>query len=206
MARLVELVSAVPPSATRSVYCLDRFEELPATELRLIGEDWQPVESVALSTQPQRWMRLVVQLCVQQDVEVSDAEGSERQQKASGVRALSSFLRFSENRERIAAMWAESVLQLVEPQARAAIVEEAKGYVQRGAKNAKGRPWWELRCLLRALSLFCGDEQLAQLLGSCGLLQFLRALTYHEEPSLCVQICRILSKLSFQNSQMGVSE
>ena len=76
MARLVELVSAVPPSATRSVYCLDRFEELPATELRLIGEDWQPVESVALSTQPQRWMRLVVQLCVQQDGGIAKFETS----------------------------------------------------------------------------------------------------------------------------------
>ena len=120
------------------------------------------------------------------------------------MRALASFLRFSANRERLAAMWATSALQLVEPQARAAIVEEARGYVQRGAKNANGRAWWELRCRLRAIGLFCGEEQLAQLLGSCGLLQYLGALTYHEEPSLCVQICRILSSLSVQDSEMGV--
>ena len=59
VARLVALVSAVAPSATQGVYCLDRFEEVPATELQIIGEELQPVESIALSTQPQRWMRVV---------------------------------------------------------------------------------------------------------------------------------------------------
>ena len=130
--------------------------------------------------------------------------GGSAQQKQSGVRALASFLRFSANRERLAAMWAASALQLVEPQARAALAEEARGYAQRGAKNANGRAWWELRCLLRAVGLFCGEAQLAQLLGSCGLLQYLEALTYHEEPSLCVQICRILARLAVLDSEMGV--
>ena len=52
--------------------------------------------------------------------------------------------------------------------------------------------------------MLCNDEQISQCLGGCGLLQFLLALTYHEEPSLCVQICRILSQLSFQNNEIGV--
>ena len=121
-----------------------------------------------------------------------------------GIRALQSFLKYSESREKMALFWVESVLQLIEPQARSVIVEEAKGYRQHGEKNAKGRSWWELRCSLRALSLFCNDEQISQCLGGCGLLQFLLALTYHEEPSLCVQICRILSQLSFQNNEIGV--
>ena len=104
----------------------------------------------------------------------------------------------------MAMLWAESLFRLVEPQARPIIVEEAKEYIQRGSKNATERPWWPLRCMLRSLSLFCNDEQIADEMITTGLLQFLHSLTYHKEDSLCVQICRILSELSFQQNHVGV--
>ena len=104
----------------------------------------------------------------------------------------------------MAYLWAESLFKLIKPQARPIIVEEAKAYIERGVKNANDRPWWPLRSMLRSLSLFCNDEQIADCMISTGLLQYLKTLTYHKENSLCVQICRILSELTFQNNYIGV--
>ena len=36
-----------------------------------------------------------------------------------------------------------------------------------------------------------------------GLLPYMQSLTYHEEDSLCVQICRILSSLTCQHNDIG---
>ena len=36
-----------------------------------------------------------------------------------------------------------------------------------------------------------------------GILQYLKALTYHTEDSLCVQSCRILSELTSQKNSLG---
>lgn len=104
----------------------------------------------------------------------------------------------------MAYLWGESLFRLIEPQARPIIVEEGRAYIQRGQKNAKERSWWPLRCIIRSLSLFCNDEQIADTMISTGLLQYLHSLTYHKEDSLCVQICRILSELTFQKNHVGV--
>ena len=117
---------------------------------------------------------------------------------------MQNYPQYSENREAMATLWCSSLCNLLEAQARPVIVEEAKAYQAHGQKNAKNRPWWELRCMIRSLSLFCANEQLAEIMVSSGLLQVLKALTYHKEDSLCVQICRILSDLSFQHNSVGV--
>ena len=36
-----------------------------------------------------------------------------------------------------------------------------------------------------------------------GVLQFMKSLTYHEESSVCVQICRVLSALTCQKNMVG---
>ena len=97
-----------------------------------------------------------------------------------------------------------SLTSLLEVQARPVVAEEAKAYQQHGHKNAKDRAWWELRCMVRSLAVFCADEEMAEVMVSSGLLQFLKALTYHTEDSLCVQVCRVLSELSFQHNSVGV--
>lgn len=71
LAALVETLSAVPPAETDGVYCLDRFEEVPTTEIQVIGDDILPVESVQVTTEPRRWMHIIVQMCLQQDFTVS---------------------------------------------------------------------------------------------------------------------------------------
>ena len=80
----------------------------------------------------------------------------------------------------MAYLWAESLFKLIKPQARPIIVEEAQEYIERGSKNAKDRTWWPLRSMLRSLSLFCNDEQIADTMISTGLLHFIHSLTYHK--------------------------
>lgn len=104
----------------------------------------------------------------------------------------------------MAVLWCASLSSLLEAQARPVVAEEAKAYQQHGHKNAKDRVWWELRCMVRSLAVFCADEEMAEVMVSSGLLQFLKALTYHTEDSLCVQVCRVLSELSFQHNSVGV--
>ena len=65
----------------------------------------------------------------------------------------------------MAYLWAESLFKLIKPQARPIIVEEAQEYIERGSKNANDRTWWPLRSMLRSLSLFCNDEQIAERKG-----------------------------------------
>ena len=76
---------------------------------------------------------------------------------------MPNYLQYSENREAMATLWCSSLCNLLEAQARPVIVEEAKAYQAHGQKNAKNRPWWELRCMIRSLSLFCANEQLAEI-------------------------------------------
>lgn len=104
----------------------------------------------------------------------------------------------------MAVLWCASLSNLLEAQARPVVAEEARAYQQRGNTNAKGRPWWELRCMIRSLAVFCADEEMAEVMVSSGLLQFLKALDYHKEDSLCVQVCRVLSELSCQHNSVGV--
>ena len=77
----------------------------------------------------------------------------------------------------MAVLWCASLSSLLEAQARPVVAEEAKAYQQHGHKNAKDRAWWELRCMVRSLAVFCADEEMAEVMVSSGLLQFLKALT-----------------------------
>lgn len=82
------------------------------------------------------------------------------------MRALQNYLQNSRNREAMALLYAESLLSLLQPQARPVVAEEAKAYIQRGEKKSSECAWWPLRCHLRALGLFCSDEQMAKVMVS----------------------------------------
>ena len=82
------------------------------------------------------------------------------------MRTLQTYLQTSRNREAMALLYAESLLRLLQPQARPVVAEEAKAYIQRGEKKSSECAWWPLRCHLRALGLFCSDEQMAKVMVS----------------------------------------
>ena len=66
----------------------------------------------------------------------------------------------------MALLYARNLLNMLEPQARPVVAEEAEAYAQRGQTKANNRSWWQLRCMLRSLSLFCGDAQMAEVMIS----------------------------------------
>lgn len=80
------------------------------------------------------------------------------------MQALQNYLQNSKNREEIALLYAESLLSLLEPQARPVVTEEAKAYIQRGETKHPELSWWPLRSYLRSLGLFCYDAQMAEVM------------------------------------------
>ena len=66
LCQLVENLSRVAPTES-SPYCFDQYQEVPATEMKIIGDDIVPVEVIQTTSEPRRWMKNIVHMCLQQD-------------------------------------------------------------------------------------------------------------------------------------------
>ena len=84
----------------------------------------------------------------------------------AGIQALQNYLQNSKNREPMAVLYAQSLLSLLEPQARPVVTEEANAYIERGETKHPELAWWPLRSYLRSLGLFCYDAQMAEVMLS----------------------------------------
>jgi hypothetical protein len=66
LCQLVEALSRVAPH-NDAAYCLDRYREIPTTEMRIIGDDVVPEDVLQQTSEPQRWRRNIVHMCLQED-------------------------------------------------------------------------------------------------------------------------------------------
>ena len=66
LCQLVEALSRVAPD-NDAAYCLDRYREIPTTEMRIIGDDLVPEDVLQQTSEPQRWRRNIVHMCLQED-------------------------------------------------------------------------------------------------------------------------------------------
>ena len=66
LCQLVEALSRVAPAGD-AAYCLDQYREVPTTEMRIIGDDVVPEDVLQQTSEPQRWRRNIVHMCLQED-------------------------------------------------------------------------------------------------------------------------------------------
>ena len=66
LCQLVEALSRVAPAGD-APYCLDQYREILTTEMKIIGDDVVPEDVMQQTSEPQRWRRNIVHMCLQED-------------------------------------------------------------------------------------------------------------------------------------------